>query len=110
MDYIKELGANAIWITPIVKNLPNGFHGYWAQDITVINSNFGSQQDLLDLVDACHDKDIWVMIDVVANHVGAVGTDYSSIVPFNSAEHYHDYCDINQDDFTGNQWRVEVKI
>ena len=48
------------------------------------------------------------MIGVVANHVGPVGTDYSSIVPFNSAEYYHDYCVISQSDFTNNQNNVEV--
>ncbi len=34
------------------------------------------------------------MVDVVANHVGPVGTDYSQITPFNLPEHYHDYCEI----------------
>lgn len=50
---------------------------------------------------------MWIMVDVVANHVGPIGTDYSSLSPFNSPDHYHDYCSINQEDFTGNQWRVE---
>jgi hypothetical protein len=45
---------------------------------------------------------MWVMVDVVANHVAPVGTDYSGINPFNSKDHYHEYCDINQADFTGN--------
>jgi len=31
------------------------------------------------------------MVDVVANHVGPVNTDYSSIYPFNQDSHYHDY-------------------
>ena len=108
LDYIQGLGANAIWISPIVKNYDNGFHGYWAQDLYTINPNFGTEQDLVNLVTACHRRDIWVMVDVVANHMGGSGTDYSSVVPFNSADHYHDYCIINQDDFTNNQWRVEV--
>ena len=44
------------------------------------------------------------MVDVVANHVGPVGTDYSKINPFNLAEHYHDICDIYD---WNNQWQVE---
>ena len=48
--------------------------------------------------------DIWVMVDVVANHVAPIGTDYGRITPFNRAEHYHDWCDINN---WGNQWEVE---
>lgn len=109
LAYIQNLGANAIWISPIVVNTDNGFHGYWAKDLYSINPHFGSAQDLQSLVAACHRLDIWVMVDVVANHVGPVGTDYSGINPFNSADHYHDYCTINQEDWTTNQWRVEVK-
>lgn len=37
---------------------------------------------------------IWVMVDVVANHVGPVGNDFSRIYPFNQASHYHSNCDI----------------
>ena len=44
------------------------------------------------------------MLDVVANHVGPIGTDYTKINPFNLAEHYHDYCDITD---WSNQWQVE---
>lgn len=44
------------------------------------------------------------MVDVVANHVAPVGEDYSSISPFNSPDHYHDKCDIED---WGNQWQVE---
>lgn len=43
---------------------------------------------------ACHARDIWVMVDVVANHVGPVGTDYSRVYPFNKSEHYHSNCQI----------------
>jgi alpha-amylase len=44
------------------------------------------------------------MVDVVANHAGPVGTDFGRINPFNRAEHYHDWCEINN---WHNQWEVE---
>jgi alpha-amylase len=48
------------------------------------------------------------MIDVVGNHSGPIGYDYGKINPFNKAEHYHDNCSIDPDDFNGgNQWKVE---
>jgi len=90
LDYIQGMGFDAIWISPIVDNTPGGYHGYWARNIYQINTNFGSAADLLNLVKACHSKGIWVMVDVVANHVGPVGYDYSSIFPFNQPSHYHD--------------------
>ena len=69
-----------------------------------MNPHFGTEDDFKALVSACHAKDIWIMVDVVANHVGPVGTDYSKINPFNLAEHYHDICDIYD---WNNQWQVE---
>jgi len=77
------MGFDAIWISPVVVNYPNGYHGYWAKDILNINPYFGTAQDLKDLVSACHKKGIWVMVDVVANHMGNTNTDFSPNVPFN---------------------------
>ena len=104
LDYIKGMGFDAIWISPIIKNTDNSYHGYHLTDLYTINSHFGSESDFKALITACHNKDIWVMVDVVANHVGPVGTDYSKINPFNLAEHYHDYCDISD---WNNQWQIE---
>ena len=104
LDYIKGMGFDAIWISPIVENTEGSYHGYHLTNLYNLNYHFGSEDDFKALITACHNKDIWVMVDVVANHVGPIGTDYSKITPFNLAEHYHDYCDIN--DWT-NQWQIE---
>jgi len=104
LDYIASMGFDAIWISPIVKNLDGGYHGYWATDLYQINSNFGSAQDLKDLISAAHAKGMYVMVDVVGNHVGPVGMDFSKINPFNDASHYHDRCQITD---WNNQQQVE---
>ena len=104
LDYIKGMGFDAIWISPIVENIEDSYHGYAMTNLYNLNSHFGSEEDFKELISACHEKDIWVMVDVVANHVACVGTDYSRITPFNSAEHYHDRCDIVDWD---NQWQIE---
>ena len=83
LDYIAGMGFDAIWISPVVDNIDKGYHGYWAANWNKLNANFGSEQDLKDLVKAAHDKGIWVMVDVVANHVGPVDMDFSRISPFN---------------------------
>lgn len=83
LDYIAGMGFDAVWISPIVTNYPNGYHGYWATNWNTYNSNFGTEQDLIDFVNAAHARGIWVMVDVVANHVGPVGMDFSQITPFN---------------------------
>ena len=107
LDYITGMGFNAIWISPVVENTPGSYHGYHMTNLYKINPNFGTEQDFIDLVTACHQKDVWVMVDVVANHSGPVGTDYSRVIPFNSPDHYHTICQITDEDFKYHQDRVE---
>lgn len=107
LDYIQNMGFDAIWISPILKNLNGGYHGYWATDLYSLNENFGSEQDFKDLISELHRRGMWIMVDVVANHVGPVGQEYSGINPFNQPNHYHSYCIIGDDDFAHNQQRVE---
>ena len=85
------MGFDAIWISPIVENSKDGYHGYWTTDFEKVNSKFGSEQDLLNLVQEAHQRDMLVMVDVVANHVAYVNKDeetgkedFSNINPFNS--------------------------
>lgn len=104
LDYIASMGFDAIWISPVVSNIEGAYHGYYATDFYGINHHFGTAQDLKDLINTAHSKGIWVMVDVVANHVAPVGMDFSKISPFNSPDHYHAVCQIN-DWF--NQWEVE---
>ena len=70
LDYIQGMGFDAIWISPIIDNRDGGYHGYWGRDLYKLNDKFGSEQDFKDFVDACHARDIWVMVDVVGNHMG----------------------------------------
>jgi len=58
------------------------------------------------MISAAHDSQIYVMIDVVPNHMGAVMFDYEQLSPFNKAEYYHDYCYIQNMDYQHNQWRI----
>ncbi|CAO3697271.1 unnamed protein product [Umbelopsis ramanniana] len=101
LDYIAGMGFDAIWISPIPQNADNGYHGYWATDFSNLNANFGTSQDLMDLVNAAHDKNILVMLDVVANHAGTPSSsgDYSGYT-FNSANQYHTPCDIDYNNQT----------
>jgi alpha-amylase len=80
LDEIAGLGATAIWITPVVKNIPGyvtgagfqdwGYHGYWADDFTRLDPRFGSEAQLEGLVEAAHARGIKVVLDVVYNHAG----------------------------------------
>jgi alpha-amylase len=77
LDYLAELGVTAIWISPVVKNVDtdagfDGYHGYWAQDLTQPNPHFGDVPALRRMVDAAHDKKMKVILDLVTNHMGQV--------------------------------------
>ena len=104
LDYIKGMGFNAIWISPIFENLEYSYHGYHITNFYKLNDHFGSEDDFKELISTCHKNDIWVMVDVNANHVAPIGTNYEKIYPFNSSEHYHDWCDILN---WNNQFEVE---
>lgn len=86
LDYIKDMGFTAIWITPVPKQ-PEGryyyggeyeasaFHGYWAYDFDQIDPHLHSSgkssdgwDDYKALIQACHAKGIRVMQDIVCNH------------------------------------------
>ncbi len=80
LDEIASLGVDALWITPLVKNIDGfvtgagfpdwGYHGYWADDFTRLDPRFGTEDDLKDLVKACHARGIRLLLDVVYNHAG----------------------------------------
>lgn len=95
LDYIKGMGFDAIWISPVIENQGKDYHGYAGLNWEKINDHFGSDDDLKQLVKACHDRDMYVMVDVVANHVAPVDGDYSRVIPLNQSEYYHPKCEID---------------
>ena len=108
LDYIQGMGFDAIWISPVVANTPDGYHGYWASDLYSINEKFGTPEELKQLIDECHSRDIWIMVDVVANHMGYVDNfNFSNIIPFNDARYYNNYKSCDDIDF-GYQPDVEL--
>ena len=80
--YFTDLGINAIWMTPIVEQihgatdegtgLSYGFHGYWTKDWTSIDPNYGTKEDLHELLKEAHAKGIRIVLDAVINHTGPV--------------------------------------
>ncbi|PTB79909.1 glycoside hydrolase family 13 protein [Trichoderma longibrachiatum ATCC 18648] len=103
LDYIKGMGFDAIWITPVVTNSDGGYHGYWAEDLDSINSHYGSADDLKSLVNAAHSKGFYMMVDVVANHMGYANISDDSPPPLNQASSYHAECDIDYNNQTSVQ-------
>ncbi|MCJ1230078.1 hypothetical protein MMC12_006749 [Toensbergia leucococca] len=104
LDYIQGMGFDAIWISPVTKQIDDparSYHGYSQQDLYQVNQNMGTPQDLKDLAAALHGRDMYLMIDLVTNHFGAIGNasliDYSTTNPFNKQSQFHDICFITYD-------------
>lgn len=78
--YFNDLGIDAIWLTPVVEQIhgsvdegqgvTHGYHGYWANDWTALDPNFGTEEEFAQMVDAAHEKGIRILVDVVINQRG----------------------------------------
>lgn len=68
LDYIKSLGATAIWLSPI--HPADSYHGYDVTDYTAVNPQYGTMADFEALVAAAHERGIKIYLDYVLNHTG----------------------------------------
>ena len=68
LDYLNELGVNALWLSPIHPS--DSYHGYDITDYNAVNPVFGTETDFQNLVNAAHEKDIKIYLDYVLNHSG----------------------------------------
>jgi len=93
LAYIKSLGAGAIWLSPVLKNLPfdtGSYHGYGIHDFLRAEPFFATvpanaDDELRALVDAAHQAGLYVIFDIVLNHVGDVfAYNGQSSAPFSS--------------------------
>ncbi len=79
LDYIKALGFSAIWITPVVENSSGlDYHGYHASNFEKVDPRYASigedpMEAYQELIDACHEKGIKVIQDIVLNHTSNFG-------------------------------------
>ena len=133
LDYLKDLGINAIWLTAPYEQIhgfssgASGFkhypyHGYYAMDYTNMDANMGTKAEFKTFVETAHAKGIRVVLDVVMNHPGYNTVEdakhlYPGILTasFNdsveiTAKNFHDYIDYKNcgtngwDDWWGGNW------
>ncbi|MDQ0063143.1 alpha-amylase family glycosyl hydrolase [Paenibacillus harenae] len=69
LDYLQELGVGGIWLMPI--NASPSYHGYDTTDYYAINSDYGTLDDLKNLIAEAHKRDIKVIMDLVVNHTSS---------------------------------------
>ncbi len=67
LDYIKSIGVDAIWFSPLYKS-PQNDYGYDIADYKSINPDYGTLEEFKELLDAAHSKGLKVIMDLVINH------------------------------------------
>ncbi|WP_430876226.1 alpha,alpha-phosphotrehalase [Gilliamella sp. G0441] len=105
LDYLKNLGISAIWLTPIYPS-PQVDNGYDVSDYYNIDPAYGTMDDFELLVKQAHERDIRIMMDMVFNHTSTEHPWFKSaldkISPFRS---FYIWKDANADGSEPNNWR-----
>lgn len=94
LDYLNEMGVNAIWLSPIHPAM--SYHGYDVKDYTTVNAQYGTMDDFERLIARAHELGIKVYLDYVMNHTGK---DHPWFIDAKSSKEsvYRDYYIFSQD-------------
>jgi (1->4)-alpha-D-glucan 1-alpha-D-glucosylmutase len=75
VPYLAALGVSHCYISPCLKARPGSMHGYDIVDHNSLNPEIGSAEDFGSFVDALHEHDMGLILDIVPNHMGVMGSD-----------------------------------
>ncbi len=95
LPYLRELGINALYLTPIFQSISN--HKYDIQDYFTVDSMFGSNADFAALVNDAHENNIRVVIDAVFNHVSDRCSQFRDVLRNGKNSPYFDWFIIHGD-------------
>lgn len=105
LDYLKNLGINTIYLTPIFKSISN--HKYDISDYYTIDSHFGNNQDLKELVTQIHKRKMRIVLDAVFNHCSEKLMQFQDVLKLGKKSAYFDWFIIKGD--TVNQKEVNYE-
>lgn len=122
LDYIKNLGVTAIWLSPVSEQQPlsrdgleASYHGYFTKNFATPNTHFGSTTELQTLIDAAHTKGLKMVLDVVPNHtadyLAGTSTNYSPSTykpasPLDNSAYFHHNGDCL---FNGSETQTQIE-
>ncbi len=103
LQYLKKIGISGIYLTPIFKS--PSVHKYNINDYYQIDPNFGTKEELLDLVYNAHKLGIKIMLDLVFNHIGSEHYFWQDVLQNGANSKYYDWFIINnyQEKMQANQ-------
>ena len=95
LDYLKELGISAIYLTPIFKSVSN--HKYDISDYYAIDEHFGDREVLKRLVDGAHARGMRIVLDAVFNHCSKDIAQFQDVIKNGKNSPYFDWFIIHGD-------------
>ena len=95
LDYLKELGINAIYLTPIFQSISN--HKYDIRDYRKVDPQFGSLSDVKELVQKAHGMGIRIVMDAVFNHCSMEMEEFEDVLKNGKASPYYEWFLIDGD-------------
>ena len=114
LDYLKELGVDVVWLSPIYKS-PNDDNGYDISDYQDIMTDFGTMEDFEALAKACDERGLDIYMDFVINHTSSKcewfkeACEYLSTIgdgePDASVCPYVDYYNFKKTDKVASGWK-----
>lgn len=95
LDYIKDLGCNAIYLTPIFSSISN--HKYDINDYETVDEQFGTNEDLENLVENIHKRGMRLVLDAVFNHCSDQMSQFKDVLENGRKSPYFDWFIIDGD-------------
>ncbi len=95
LEYIKNLGINALYLTPVFSSVSN--HKYDISDYYEIDKNFGDKKDLKELIEKSHALGIKVVLDAVFNHCSEKLSQFQDVLKNGKNSEYYDWFIITKD-------------
>ena len=109
LDYLKELGVDALWLSPIYDS-PNDDNGYDIRDYRKIMNEFGTMEDFDKLLSEIHKRDMRLIMDLVVNHTSDEHEWFQNALK-NPDSKYRDYYYFRNDDGSKkapNNWNFPI--
>lgn len=106
LDYIKSLGVNALYLTPIFQSVSN--HKYDISNYSLVDKQFGTNEDFKELVEEAHKREMKVVLDAVFNHASILLPEFQDVLKNGKASPYFDWFMIRGDKVDIEKLNYEV--
>ena len=115
LDYLKELGATALWPTPLCEDNDKqySYHTYGQSDVYKIDPRFGTNEEYLQLSSELHKRDMKLIMDYVTNHWGAEHWMMKDLPTYNWLHQFPGYAQTNYrmtSQFDPNASEIDTKM